>query len=399
MADGRERRQDRRDQGRRARRRRSTAAAGDLQRAPHPDPGSWSGSWSPRCSSTWATTASARSRWTPPTAWPAAARSIDTGAPISVPVGDVTLGRIFNVLGEAIDKGEADPERRASAGRSTATRRAFDELDAEAADPRDRHQGHRPARAVHARRQDRPVRRRRRRQDGADPGADQQHRQAPRRQVGVRRRRRAHARGQRPLARDDRVGRASTQTALVYGQMNEPPGARLRVALSGLTMAEYFRDTEGADVLLFIDNIFRFTQAGSEVSALLGRMPSAVGYQPTLATEMGELQERITSTQAAARSRRCRPSTCPPTTSPTRRPPPRSPTSTRPRCSRARSRRRASTRPSTRSTRRRASSSRTSSATSTTASRPPCSGCCSATRTCRTSSRSSAWTSCPTRTS
>ena len=87
------------------------------------------------------------------------------------------------------------------------------------------------------------------------------------------------------------------KTALVYGQMNEPPGARMRVALSGLTMAEYFRDRENQDVLLFIDNIFRFTQAGSEVSALLGRMPSAVGYQPTLATEMGALQERITSTQ------------------------------------------------------------------------------------------------------
>ena len=87
------------------------------------------------------------------------------------------------------------------------------------------------------------------------------------------------------------------KTALVYGQMNEPPGARMRVGLSGLTMAEYFRDKEGQDVLLFIDNIFRFTQAGSEVSALLGRMPSAVGYQPTLATEMGALQERITSTK------------------------------------------------------------------------------------------------------
>ncbi|MDR0991575.1 MAG: F0F1 ATP synthase subunit beta [Ruminococcus sp.] len=86
------------------------------------------------------------------------------------------------------------------------------------------------------------------------------------------------------------------KTVLVYGQMNEPPGARMRVGLSGLTMAEYFRDDEGQDVLLFIDNIFRFTQAGSEVSALLGRMPSAVGYQPTLATEMGALQERITST-------------------------------------------------------------------------------------------------------
>ena len=88
-----------------------------------------------------------------------------------------------------------------------------------------------------------------------------------------------------------------SKTALVYGQMNEPPGARMRAALSGLTMAEYFRDREGQDVLLFIDNIFRYTQAGSEVSALLGRMPSAVGYQPTLATEMGALQERITSTK------------------------------------------------------------------------------------------------------
>jgi len=90
------------------------------------------------------------------------------------------------------------------------------------------------------------------------------------------------------------------QTVMVFGQMNEPPGARLRVALTALTMAEHFRDQTGADVLLFIDNIFRFTQAGSEVSALLGRMPSAVGYQPTLATEMGELQERITSTTKGA---------------------------------------------------------------------------------------------------
>jgi F-type H+-transporting ATPase subunit beta len=89
-------------------------------------------------------------------------------------------------------------------------------------------------------------------------------------------------------------------TALIYGQMNEPPGARLRVGLTGLTVAEYFRDEEHADVLVFIDNIFRFTQAGSEVSALLGRMPSAVGYQPTLATEMGDLQERITSTRSGS---------------------------------------------------------------------------------------------------
>ena len=90
---------------------------------------------------------------------------------------------------------------------------------------------------------------------------------------------------------------SKSKAALIYGQMTEPPGARLRVALTGLTVAEYFRDEEGADTLLFIDNIFRFTQAGSEVSTLLGRMPSAVGYQPNLATEMGELQERITSTK------------------------------------------------------------------------------------------------------
>src|SRR5207245_5098952 len=90
--------------------------------------------------------------------------------------------------------------------------------------------------------------------------------------------------------------RVPSKAALSYGQMNEPPGARARVGLSALTVAEYFRDEEGQDVLLFVDNIFRFTQAGSEVSALLGRIPSAVGYQPTLSTEMGALQERITST-------------------------------------------------------------------------------------------------------
>src|SRR6185503_14564480 len=103
--------------------------------------------------------------------------------------------------------------------------------------------------------------------------------------------------GQFDLAHVDMAAVAKSKAALVYGQMTEPPGARLRVALTALTVAEYFRDEVGTDVLLFIDNIFRFTQAGSEVSALLGRMPSAVGYQPTLATEMGELQERITSTK------------------------------------------------------------------------------------------------------
>ncbi len=125
------------------------------------------------------------------------------------------------------------------------------------------------------------------------------------RRLGVRRGGRADARGQRPVSRDDRCGRdqagregstEGSKVALIYGQMNEPPGARARVGLSGLTVAEYFRDEEGQDVLFFVDNIFRFTQAGAEVSALLGRIPSAVGYQPTLATDMGALQERITST-------------------------------------------------------------------------------------------------------
>ena len=106
-----------------------------------------------------------------------------------------------------------------------------------------------------------------------------------------------HETGIFDLTKVDRASLEKSKVALIYGQMTEPPGARLRVGLSGLTVAEYFRDTEGQDVLLFIDNIFRFTQAGSEVSALLGRMPSAVGYQPNLATEMGELQERITSTK------------------------------------------------------------------------------------------------------
>ena len=100
--------------------------------------------------------------------------------------------------------------------------------------------------------------------------------------------------------RDRKESGVIDKTALVYGQMNEPPGARMRVGLTGLTMAEYFRDVGGQDVLLFIDNIFRFIQAGSEVSALLGRMPSAVGYQPTLANEMGALEERITSTRSGS---------------------------------------------------------------------------------------------------
>ncbi len=174
-------------------------------------------------------------------------------------------------------------------------------------DLRDRHQGHRPALPAGARRQGRPVRRRRRRQDGHHPGADRPPRPLPLRLLAASpasasapaRATTSGSRCRRP--RSATPARAVIdQTVMVFGQMNEPPGARLRVALSALTMAEYFRDQTGADTLLFIDNIFRFTQAGSEVSALLGRMPSAVGYQPTLATEMGELQERITSTKRGA---------------------------------------------------------------------------------------------------
>ena len=104
------------------------------------------------------------------------------------------------------------------------------------------------------------------------------------------------------------------KTAMVFGQMNEPPGARMRVALTGLTIAEYFRDVEGQDVLLFIDNIFRFTQAGSEVSALLGRIPSAVGYQPTLATEMGQLQKNVSLQLRRVLLHRSKPFTCLPMT-------------------------------------------------------------------------------------
>ena len=176
--------------------------------------------------------------------------------------------------------------------------------------------------------------------------------------------------------------------------MNEPPGARLRVGLSGLTVAEYFRDVENADVLVFIDNIFRFTQAGSEVSALLGRMPSAVGYQPTLATEMGDLQERITSTQERIdhvgagdlRSGRRHH---------------RSGAGDGVRAPRRDGRALARDHGARHLSRRRSarvvvanSRSRSSSASATTRSRPTCSGSCSATRSCRTSSRSSAWTSC-----
>ena len=189
-----------------------------------------------------------------------------------------------------------------------------------------------------------------------------------------------------------------SKAALVYGQMNEPPGARARVGLSGLTLAEYFRDEEGQDVLLFVDNIFRFTQAGSEVSALLGRIPSAVGYQPTLATDMGNLQERITTTNKGSITS-VRRSTCPRTISPTRRRRRRSPIWTRRRFCRARSRSSASIRRSIRSTPRRVFSIRAPSATSITRSPARSSACCRPTSRCRTSSPFWAWKSCPRKTS
>jgi F-type H+-transporting ATPase subunit beta len=218
----------------------------------------------------------------------------DTGAPISVPVGNVTLGRVFNVLGEPIDnKGEVAAEEKHPIHRpapefeelSTADEiletgiKVIDLLAPYAKGGKIGLFG------------------------GAGVGKtvliqELIHNIAQEHGgisvfAGV---------GERTREGNDLYHEMSdsgviSKTSMVFGQMNEPPGARLRVALTGLTMAEYFRDKEGQDVLLFIDNIFRFTQAGSEVSALLGRMPSAVGYQPTLATEMGQLQERITSTK------------------------------------------------------------------------------------------------------
>ncbi|MBD8037740.1 MULTISPECIES: F0F1 ATP synthase subunit beta [Solibacillus] len=218
----------------------------------------------------------------------------NTGAPISVPVGDATLGRVFNVLGEVIDLGEEIPAdvRRDSIHREAPT---FDELSTTV--------------------------------EILETGIKVVDLLAPYIKGGkiglfggagvgktvliqelINNIAQEHAGisvfagvGERTREGNDLFFEMTDsgvikQTAMVFGQMNEPPGARMRVALTGLTMAEFFRDEQGADVLLFIDNIFRFTQAGSEVSALLGRMPSAVGYQPTLATEMGKLQERITST-------------------------------------------------------------------------------------------------------
>jgi F-type H+-transporting ATPase subunit beta len=219
---------------------------------------------------------------------------IDTGAPISVPVGEPTLGRIFNVLGEAIDEaGPVDAPEKWPIHRDPP---AFDQLsptseifetgikviDLLAPYVKGGKVGLFGGAGVgktvliqeliHNIAQE---------HGGLSVFAG----------VGER------TREGNDLWLEMKESGVISKTALVYGQMNEPPGARLRVALSGLTMAEYFRDVGGQDVLLFVDNIFRFVQAGSEVSALLGRMPSAVGYQPTLQTEMGDLQERITSTR------------------------------------------------------------------------------------------------------
>lgn len=228
---------------------------------------------------------------------------IDTGAPISVPVGEETLGRVFNLLGEPIDKGE--PVKTKERRSIHAAPPPFDQLSARTEvfetgikvvdlltpyskggktglfggaglgktvliqelinNVATKHSGYSCFAGVGERTR-----------EGNDLWNEMK-----------------DAVIEQP---DGTTTSVLSKTVLVFGQMNEPPGARLRVALSALTMAEYFRDQSGSDVLLFVDNIFRFSQAGSEVSALLGRMPSAVGYQPTLATEMGELQERITST-------------------------------------------------------------------------------------------------------
>ncbi|HEX4132950.1 MAG TPA: F0F1 ATP synthase subunit beta [Pirellulales bacterium] len=229
---------------------------------------------------------------------------IDTGAPVTVPVGKATLGRVFNLLGEPIDeRGPVNAEeyrpihRDAPAITDLSTKTELFETGIKVIDlltpfVRGGKAGlfggaglgktvilqELIARVASA-------------HGGSSVFAG----------VGERTREGTDLWMEMQEAEIGQTGRkVIEQTTMVFGQMNEPPGARLRVALSALTMAEYFRDTTGADTLLFVDNIFRFSQAGSEVSALLGRMPSAVGYQPTLATEMGALQERIASTSKGA---------------------------------------------------------------------------------------------------
>src|SRR5512132_2142253 len=223
---------------------------------------------------------------------------VDTGAPISVPVGEAALGRILNVLGEPVDNGPAIP---ASAPRLPIHRSAPEVANLE---PKTEvfETGIKVIDLVAPFVKGGKI--------GLFGGAG----------VGktviimelINNVQKGHGGksvfcgvGERTREGNDlylemKESGVLASTALIYGQMNEPPGARLRVGLTGLTVAEYFRDVENQDVLVFIDNIFRFTQAGSEVSALLGRMPSAVGYQPTLATEMGDLQERITSTKTGS---------------------------------------------------------------------------------------------------
>jgi F-type H+-transporting ATPase subunit beta len=219
--------------------------------------------------------------------------AVDTGSAISVPVGEVTLGRIFNVIGEAIDQKPIDVTERWPIHRAAPK---YDELNpslelletgikvVDLLAPYTKggkvglFGGAGVGKTVLI-------------QELINNIALQHSGLSVFAGVGER------TREGNDLWNEFIEAGVIDKVALCYGQMNEPPGARLRVALSGLTMAEYFRDVQGQDVLLFIDNIFRFTQAGSEVSALLGRMPSAVGYQPTLATEMGQLQERITSTK------------------------------------------------------------------------------------------------------
>ena len=218
---------------------------------------------------------------------------IDTGKPIAVPVGDKTLGRIFNVLGEPVDGFEAPkdaprdpihrpaPEFNEIAGSAEILETGIKVVDLLAPYLKGGKIGLFGGAGV-----GKTVLI----QELINNVAKQHGGISVFSGVGER------TREGNDLYFEMKESGVLNKTALVFGQMNEPPGARMRVALTGLTMAEYFRDQEGQDVLLFVDNIFRFTQAGSEVSALLGRTPSAVGYQPTLATEMGRLQERITST-------------------------------------------------------------------------------------------------------
>ncbi len=219
---------------------------------------------------------------------------VNTGKPITVPVGDKVLGRMFNVLGEPIDEMPAPKDvsrqpihRKPPALKDQSTKTEVFETGIKVIDliaPFTKggkvglFGGAGVGKTVLLMELIRNV--------AAEHGGYSVF-------AGVGER----TREGNDLYHEMKKSKTLAKTALTFGQMNEVPGARLRVGLAGLTMAEYFRDEEGKDVLLFIDNIFRFTQAGSEVSALLGRMPSAVGYQPTLATEMGELQERITSTK------------------------------------------------------------------------------------------------------